>query len=356
MLGLAAAIDDQRTRAAVEAERVFLETSGGGCRAPLGALATIVGGELDLLVGHASPDGSLTAFGHRRGPIARGQSMAIELALELLPGTRDRGSAAVNLDETPKRAHRVLVTRALGQSDELISALHWASLEPVLVPAISIEFEPPGADLDRAVGTLHWYHWVLVTSANGARAILRTAERILTEHGSPRWGAIGPATGSILEREGIEVDFRPSRGSGLAMATELPIREGDRVLVIRGDLAGSDLAERLRSRGAEVDDVVAYRTLEAPPTSRSLLRQAMAEGPIDAVVFTSGSTIRGLRSLAESDALDVTSIPAVCIGPKTADEAMHAGFQVIAVASSQDASGLAATIASALTLQPQEIP
>ena len=66
-----------------------------------------------------------------------------------------------------------------------------------------------------------------------------------------------------------------------------------------------------------VDDVVAYRTLEAPATSRSLLRQAMAERAFDAVVFTSGSTVRGLGSLAASDGLDVTSIPAICIGPET---------------------------------------
>ena len=46
LIGLTAAIDDRRTRIAVEAERAFLETSGGGCRAPIGALGTIVGSEL----------------------------------------------------------------------------------------------------------------------------------------------------------------------------------------------------------------------------------------------------------------------------------------------------------------------
>jgi hydroxymethylbilane synthase len=356
MLGLAAAIDDPCTRAAVEAERVFLETSGGGCRAPIGALATIVGANLDMLAGHASPDGTMTILGHSRGPIDRGPSMAIELALELLPGRSDRRSATLNDDGVPRSAGRVLVTRSIDQSNELLAALRWVGLEPVLVPAIAIEFDPPRGVLDGAVRSLHWYQWVLVTSANGARAILMAAERIRTELGSVRWGAVGNATSAILEQEGIEVDFRPSHGSGLTMAMELPIREDDRVLVVRGDLAGSDLADRLRSRGAEVDDVVAYRTLESPPSSRSLLRQAMAEGPFDAVVFTSGSTIRGLRSLAESDGLDVTSIPAVCIGPETANEAIGAGFRVIAVAPSQDASALAGTTASALTIQPQEIP
>lgn len=352
MLALAAAIDDVRTRAAVEAERAFLETSGGGCRAPIGALATIVGTELELRAGHASPDGSMTILGHRRGPIGARRSMAIELALELLPSARGNSPAAASLNEAPKR---ILVTRATEQSEELMSALRGAGLEPVLVPAISVEFTPPPSDLDRAAGTLHWYRWVVVTSANGARAILKAVGRVRTDLGSPRWAAIGTATRGTLEHEGIGVDFAPSKATGLAMATELPLRVGDRVLVLRGDLAGPALAERLRSRGAEVDDVVAYTTIEAPVASRSLLRQALAGGSFDAVVFTSGSTIRGLRSLAEPDALDAMAVPAVCIGPETAAEARHAGFEVIAVASSQDATALAAATANALTLQPQEI-
>jgi uroporphyrinogen-III synthase len=252
------------------------------------------------------------------------------------------------------RPLRVLVTRAARQAGGLVAALEDAGLAPVLVPAISIDIDPPHGDLDRAARWLHGYRWIVVTSPNGASAILTAAERVRTDLGSPSWGAIGAATSTILEREGIEVDFQPSRSTGQAMATELPIREGDRVLVIRGDLAGTGVADGIRGRGADVDDVVAYRTLEAPSTSRPLLRQAVAEGPFDAVVFTSGSTIRGLRSLADPDVMDITSIPAVCIGPETANEAVKAGFRVLAIAPSQDAATLAGTTARALTIRPQE--
>jgi hydroxymethylbilane synthase len=86
MLGLTAAIDDPRTRAAVEAERAFLETSGGGCRAPIGALATISGSDIELLAGHASPDGCSWALDRRRGPVADGRDLAIAFAREMLVG------------------------------------------------------------------------------------------------------------------------------------------------------------------------------------------------------------------------------------------------------------------------------
>ncbi len=343
MVGLTAAIDDARTRAAVEAERAFLEASGGGCRAPIGALATIAGGELDLLVGHATPDGSTATVAHRTGPAGDGRRLALELAAEVLPATRVRGRAA-----------RVLVTRATGQSRVLVAALRDLGLETIEVPAISIELSPPGSDLDRVAGSIHGYQWVVVTSANGARAILAAVERADMDLRTTRWAAIGTATSASLERAGLVVEFVPSEANSLAMATELPVRDGDRVLVVRGDLAGPDLARRLEDRGAVVDDAVAYRTAEAPASSRTLLRTALGESAIDAVVFTSGSTIRGLRSLAAADDVVVTDIPAVCIGPETADEATRLGFTLLAVASSHDAGILARTTADALHLQPQE--
>jgi uroporphyrinogen III methyltransferase/synthase len=105
-----------------------------------------------------------------------------------------------------------------------------------------------------------------------------------------------------------------------------------------------------------VDDVIAYRTVEAPASSRPLLRQALDGGGFDAVVFTSGSTIRGLQSLAVSDGLDVRPIPAICIGPETASVAAAAGFSVLTVASGHAADALRDAVVEALSLQPMEVP
>jgi hydroxymethylbilane synthase len=354
---VAAAIDDGRTRLAVEAERAFLSTSGGGCRAPIGALATVVGDELDLLGGYASLDGTRTALARRHGPVAAGEDLARELAFHLDLGTRVRATAgAAGGKGERSSARRVLVTRAADQAAELVSALRDAGLHPVPVPAIAIEFEPSRGDLDAAAGRLHTYRWVVITSANGARSILEAAERALTDLGAPSWAAIGPVTRRVLESEGIEIALQPSQGSAIAMAFELPVDAGDRILVVRGDLADEELALALRARGAEVDDVIAYRTREAPETSRALLRSATADGPIAAVAFTSGSTVRGLMSLANAEGIDVRAFPAVCIGPETAGEARTAGFRILAVAPTPDATALAAAAATALARQPEETP
>jgi hydroxymethylbilane synthase len=352
---LLATIDDEGTRLAVEAERAFLHASGGGCRAPIGALATIHGQELDLLGGYASPDGSQTAIDRRRGPIADGAAVAVELATRLDSRARIRTIAAAAKSRAPlPMAPRVLVTRATEQADGLIAALCDAGLDPVPVPTIVVELAP-GDELDAAVAHIGEYRWVVVTSANGARGVLEASRRVGAARHAVRWAAVGQGTGALLEREEIEVDFRPSRASGEALADELPVARGDRVLLVRGDLASARMAMALRARGAQVDDIVAYRTREAPPSSGVLLRRARADGPLQAIVFTSGSTVRGLVALALAENLHVASIPSVCIGEETARRARAAGFTVIGIATTADALTLATATADALAAHAEEI-
>jgi hydroxymethylbilane synthase len=354
MLGLLIGIDHAPTRLAVEAERAFLAASGGGCRAPIGALATARENELDLLGGYASPDGAEAMVAHRRGPRADRADLAREMAAELGPRRRVVPTGtAVDLETTSRR--RVLVTRAAEQAEELVSALREAGVGPVLVPTIAVELEAAGGDLDNAARQLDTYAWVVISSANGARAVLNAAQRVSTPLDTPCWAALGPASRAVLEQAGIEIDHQPSQPNTITLAAELPVAPGDQVLVIRGDLADEELARALRARGAVVEDVVAYRTREAPESSRPLLRQALADGSIDAVLFTSGSTIRGLVALSRAEALDISGVPAVCIGPETAAEAMAAGFSVLAVSRSPEAAVLAATTADILATHEQEI-
>lgn len=347
-LALLSTLDHRPTRLAVEAERAFLSASGGGCRSPIGALATLDGDELVILGGYARPDGTATALARRRGAAGAGRDLGRELAAELDARDGSRKGRAPGRASTSPPGHRVLVTRAADQADGLVSKLERAGLDPVLVPAIAIELEPPGGELDAAVRLLGTYAWAVVTSANGARAIVDAASRAASDPRRPSWAAIGPATRRVLEAEGIEVALQPTRSSATATAAEVPLEAGDRVLVVRGDLAGDDVALVLRARGAEVDDVIGYRTREAPEPSRPLLRRALAAGPFAAVLFTSGSTVRGLMALADAELLDVTSIPAVCIGPETAAAAEEAGFRVLAVSQRPDAAALATAAAGAL--------
>ena len=355
MLGLTATVDDANTRIAVEAERAFLAASGGGCRSPIGALAQIRDGELHLLGGYTRPDGSAVAHDRVVGSAHEGPRLGAALAALLGPRLPD---VVGHADEPPgvvasakSIPPRVIVTRPADQVGELVRCLQAAEIDAALVPAIAVEPIPAGGDLDAAARDLASYDWVVVTSVNGARAILSASKRVATPLGAPRWAAVGPATRQVLGAAGIEVDLQPRRSSASGIAAELPVKAGSRVLLVRGNLATGRLPNALRARGAEVDDVVAYRTREAPETSKGLLTACLAAGPVAAVLFASGSSARGLVALATSESLaDITAIPAVCIGSETAREASRLGFSVLARSDVSTARGLAAATSRALGL------
>lgn len=330
LIALIGEMDDRPTRIAVETERAFLAAAGGGCRAPIGMLAMSRDGRLELVAGVADPERGEAAVTRLVVPIETAIARAEGLARELRPSRAARQPAR----------RRVIVTRAADQADGLVAELAAVDIDAVTVPAVEIELAPVGGALDAAIGRLQLVDWVVVTSVNGVRAIVAAAQRVLTELGSPRWAAVGAATAAALERQGIEVDLVSSRADAATLARELPIEPGTTVLVVRGDLAGTTVAEALRLRGGDVEDVIGYRTRMAPPASEPLLRDAIASGPCG-VVLTSGSTVSGLLGLARAVDVDVTALPAICIGPRTRRSALDAGFRVVAQAASADAHALA---------------
>jgi hydroxymethylbilane synthase len=338
-------LDDPATRAAVEAERWFLRATGGGCRSPIGCLAVVEGGQLILMAAA------------RRGSDRDGRPSIVRA--EARGDAADRLAIAEGLARrvVEARRPRVLVTRAPGQADPLVEVLQQRGLEAVVVPAIEVRPVPPGGDLDDRIAALERYDWVVVTSVNGAAAVLAALERGSRGRSEVRWAAVGRGTEAALRAGGIETDFVPSRHTGAALGAELPVGAGARVLLPRGDLADDALPAALGGRGAIVDAVVAYRTVEGPEGSRAALAAALDDGSTDALVFASGSAVRGLLELAPAGlAAVLRATPAICIGPATTEVARGLGFARITEASSQDADGLADAVVAALSADADLVP
>ena len=336
-------LDDAATRAAVEAERELLAGTGGGCRSPIGAIATVTDDVLTLVAAaertwrpeaHVIATTAAVAWVRGRAPVAERSALAARLAARVV---------------ALRTAPRVLVTRPAGRAHDLLEALRERGLEAVQVPAIGIRVVTEGSSLDAALANVDPAEFIVLTSANGARAVLDAAVRVELEPLMVRWAAVGEATAAVLEEAEIDNVFVPSSPNGETLARELPIRKRDRVLVPRSDIADSLLVEILAERGADVTDVVAYETDEAPETSRPLLAAALDDGPIDAVILTSGSTARGLLALAdEADRERILATPVIAAGASTAAAARTAGFRTVLTAPSPAARDLAEFAARSL--------
>jgi hydroxymethylbilane synthase len=78
------AVEDVRSRQAIDAERAFLVAVGGTCVTPLAAHATIEAGVLTLRAVIAQPDGARLVRGERSGAPADGAALGADLATALL--------------------------------------------------------------------------------------------------------------------------------------------------------------------------------------------------------------------------------------------------------------------------------
>jgi uroporphyrinogen III methyltransferase/synthase len=114
------------------------------------------------------------------------------------------------------------------------------------------------------------------------------------------------------------------------------------------------LVEGLRAAGASVDGVTLYVAAppaQAPAEALALLR----ERQIDAVAFTSSSTVRNLIMVLGDDAAARAGLEAAClvsIGPATSESARAAGLRVAAEAEVHSVPGLVAALRGALAQQP----
>ncbi len=248
---------------------------------------------------------------------------------------------------------RVMVTRAAAARDLLVDMLEERGARAIRVPAI--ELIPAHNDvLDSAIDELADGHfeWVLFTSRTGVEVLTdRLAARGMdgaTLRASV--GAVGEGTARALADAGIEAALVPETFTTEALAQAMPQGSG-RVLLPRADIAGDELEAALEARGWTPVRVAAYRTVFPQRRSAEVVRDLKNSG-VDAITFTSASTVEGLRRMLGSwQDLPKPPPKIACIGPVTASAAREAGLDVDAVATPHTIEGLVAVLESIFTSQ-----
>lgn len=240
-------------------------------------------------------------------------------------------------------AKKVLITRPRCQADEFAAALQQTGALAVFFPVIEIAAVEDPTALDQALSTLDSYHWLVLTSANGVLAVWERLQ-VLGITGLPsslRVAAIGPKTAQALLAAGVQPDFVPDEYIAEAILPGMGALRGQRVLLLRADLARPALALAIRAAGGEAVEIAAYRTVPAGPDSAALL--ALQSG-VQVVTFTSSSTVRNFCALARAAGLDPARLPGLpvlaCIGPITAATARQEGLPVDLVAAEYTTAGL----------------
>jgi uroporphyrinogen-III synthase len=282
---------------------------------------------------------------------------------------------------------RVLVARSPDRAGELVTALRRAGAEALLLPLIDFEQANDQHSLDVAFDALGAgaYTWLVISSVTTVQALeAKAAERGASLSnwlpGSILVATIGPATRRELESRGISVDLAPTgQQSGTGLLDIWPANQGS-VLLPQADIADPRLRKGLEARGAAVQAVTAYNTVDYPADPRRALpafppappqatlsqgispagqdapptvlttAEAKAEigaGRLHAVVAASPSAARRIHA----DLGPLGTCRFVAIGRSTAAEAASLGLSVDAVAEEPTASGLVAAVVRSLDHQ-----
>jgi uroporphyrinogen-III synthase len=233
--------------------------------------------------------------------------------------------------DQPLAGRRIVVTRP--EAKTLADELERLGAEVTIVPLIEIRPAEDRRALEEAIARLSDYDWIVLTSVNGVRAV----EGGLAALAGPRVAAVGPVTADAIRSTGIEPAFVATRASE-DIAGGLGDVAGKRILMPQADIAEPHLADELRGKGAEVDAVVAYRTVHVEPPMWGILPLRIA----DAVVLASGSACRSLAAAGGAGG----GAMLVCIGPKTAKVAREVGLKVGLVADETTSDGIIRSLVS----------
>jgi uroporphyrinogen III methyltransferase/synthase len=271
----------------------------------------------------------------------------------------------------------------------------------------TIRIEPPAdrKSFAAAVKHLSEYDWVVLTSVNGVDALMEEVAREGLDaraFGGAKIAAIGPATAARLAEQGLRADLIPAkyvaeevvaelrragafkdcglpnaerglagkqrkkgRGDGEkrrtesaegGAATEMPVedamaraarepgqKDAPRFLLPRADIARSLLPEQLRALGADVTEVVAYRTVPETEGQEEALA-LLTGGEVDAVTFTSSSTARNFVEILGpkrlQEVLCSRRLRCFSIGPVTSATMKELGLPLHGEAAEHDIPGL----------------
>ena len=227
---------------------------------------------------------------------------------------------------------RIVITRSPEQSNDLRERLEELGAQAVLLPLVRF-LEPENTlEVDNAIRSLERFDWLIFTSANAVMFFLARCRTLACRPagGHTKIAAIGSATRLALEKEGLQASLVPAEFSGAGLAAELSKQiAGKSVLLPRSDRASDELPSILQRAGANVTEVIAYRTAGAESFDHGLV-QAIREGQADAVTFFSPSAFREFQKLMGPDGLARwnSRVAFAAVGPVTAEAIRGAGFPV----------------------------
>ncbi len=247
-------------------------------------------------------------------------------------------------EKRPLFGKRIIVTRARHQASALSQVIEDLGGEAWEFPAIEIAPPTQPERLTKVIQELIRFQWLVFTSVNGVEAFFKELGRQgrdIRDLRGMELVAIGPVTRAALENKNLRVAYVPKeyRAEKIIEGLASRILPGQGVLIARAEEARDILPESLKALGADVWDVPAYKTVLGG-ADREELKRLLGEKAVDAVTFTSSSTVRNFMQLLDGDTALLDKVKVFSIGPITSATARELGLKVYMEAAQYTINGL----------------
>jgi uroporphyrinogen III methyltransferase / synthase len=224
----------------------------------------------------------------------------------------------------------ILVTRSKEASTEFCALLISRGAETICLPTIEITDPDSWQPCDDAIWKLAEFDSVCFTSKNAVEKIVQRIRLLrpqaLNTLATRNIYAVGEKTKSALEAAGFEVQPIPSSHSAEELAQSFygqDIAE-KHFLFPKSNIARDILPKELRSLGAVVEEIEAYKTIVPESGNLEHIRSLLNNGTIKVVTFFSPSSVRNFLEMIGCEALQQVLVAA--IGPTTAEAVKEAGL------------------------------
>jgi uroporphyrinogen III methyltransferase/synthase len=255
-------------------------------------------------------------------------------------------------ENKPLFSKTIVVTRAKEKTSELSEELYEMGANVIALPMIKIEKIIDAEKTSAILTSFSEFEYVIFTSESGVRIFF---EELLNRYidarifSGKKICAIGRKTKESLLRYGLYADIAPAHGVSEALWDEISgeISSENRVLLIQAKNGRKYLSETLQ-KSCKLTEYFPYETV-AEETEVEKLRELIKSGLVDAITFTSSSTVTNFLAHISAEELKSGDVLLFSIGESTTKTIKSAGLCVFAESEKTDVRSLALAVKRALS-------
>lgn len=253
------------------------------------------------------------------------------------------------LENLPLWGKNILITRSTHQEGTFRKKLKALGANVISFPSLQISQLPYTKSFIEDIKKIHDFQWILFSSVNAVKFFFKEFffhyADVRALHNN-RIACIGPSTENELLHYGLRADLIPKQyiAESLWDSMKQFVQPGDKILLPRAKKARNFLLHKFQEAGCEVHEHHLYESTVNTDLPSDAIKQLFSK-PIDAITFTSASCVHNFMKLLPPALIDtIHNLPAICIGPITANALREYGWTEVIVSKIHTIDGMCDTI------------